>query len=133
MHPQEFGPAHEAVKYVQHEFKNERFLVAHSFKAPILESLVQLGYCVIFVVRDPRDQLISMLNWIREGERPENPVTHIEDINEQIEELITGKKTGWKCVEVIFLDCERELANLPSESVYFLHYEDLVGPKAVGI
>lgn len=108
------------------------FVVGHHFTNTLLKTLVRKGYKIIFVIRDPRDQLISAVNWFKEGQWFWLPIAGISNPNEQISEAITGSRYGWQSVESCFLSFERELSGLPLESVYKVHYEKLIGFNGKG-
>lgn len=108
------------------------FVVAHHFNNTLLRTLVSKGHKIIFVVRDPRDQLISAINWINEGQWSWLPIAKMTNFNEQITEAITGSLYGWQSVESCYLTFERELAGLPPESYHRVYYEKLVGASGKG-
>lgn len=108
------------------------FVVGHHFTNSLLKTLVRKGYKIIFVVRDPRDQLISALNWLKEGQWFWLPIAGMSNYNDQITEAITGSKYGWQSVESCFLTFEQELAGLPMNSIYKVRFEHLVGVNGKG-
>jgi Sulfotransferase domain len=121
-----------AIKWVIDSTSQAKFAVAHNFNKPIVNSLVSKGYRVIFLVRDPRDQLISIMNWLKEGQWPGTKAAQITDHDKQITELITGKKYGFRSFDSYFLKYEKCLVNIPSNNVYYAHFESLVGPLGGG-
>ncbi len=122
----------ESALIVREETKNGRFVVSHQFTPGIFNLLIGLGYKVIFVVRDPRDHLISVLNWLHEGEWEYIPVNQIEDPVDQLTDLITGKIKRFPYVELGFLAYEWNIKDLPPQSLYVTHFEHLVGSKGNG-
>jgi len=128
----DFRKDHESYKKVKSELASNRFVVTHEIHPEVVERLVQKGFKVIFVIRDPRDQLISVVNWVREGEWPWLAIAKMKNMDAQIQEAISGIQTGWKCFESCFLVYEKNIRDLPSESVLYVHYENLVGPQGGG-
>lgn len=108
------------------------FVVSHHFTNALLKKLVHKGYKIFFVIRDPRDQLISAMNWLKEGQWYWLPISKISNPHDQITEAITGDIHGWQCVESCFLSFEDMLSRLSSKSVYNVHFEKLVGINGKG-
>lgn len=128
----ELGTKRQGVSTVLRETSLGHFVVAHNFSQPILRELVNRGYKIIFVVRDPRDQLISVRNWLIGGNWPWIEASKIQDRQLQLEELITGSIKGWRCFESCFLKYEALLLDFPPECIYFLRFENLVGKAGGG-
>jgi hypothetical protein len=126
------GNDNEAVTLVENETAQNRFVVAHHFSYGSCHNLIKKKYKIIFLVRDPRDQLISVMQWLREGQWPWLQATGIIDLNEQIEELITGRKYGWRTFEDCFLSFESAINDLYPSVVYYAYFENLVGPQGGG-
>jgi Sulfotransferase domain len=122
----------EVVELVQKEYKNGRFVVSHHFNDVMLETLTKLGYKIIFIVRDPRDQLVSVVNWLREGQWGWMPVSKMTNIDQQIEELIYGNLYGQRCVDIYYLSYERRVKRIPSKSIFTIRFENLVGEEGGG-
>lgn len=118
---------------VENANKNNQFLVSHSFTSEMLDGLILRGYKIIFILRDPRDQLISMMYWMKKGYWNEFTVSKISDINEQIEELITGERLGWRCYEDCIGYRLAMVQALKPEDVFITSFERLVGPKGGGL
>jgi hypothetical protein len=108
------------------------FVVGHHFTNTLLKTLVNKGYKIIFVVRDPRDQLISAVNWLKEGQWFWLSIAGMSNPHDQITEAITGAQHGWQSVESCFLSFENTLLGLPPESIYKVHFEKLVGVNGKG-
>ena len=122
----------EVMDLVQNEYANGNFVVTHHFSAKHLEMLVKMGYKIIFIVRDPRDQLVSVTNWLREGQWQWMPASHIADIDEQMEELIYGRLYNQRAFDIYFLSYEHRLKNIPSHALYTIRFENLVGEEGGG-
>lgn len=108
------------------------FVVSHHFTNTLLKKLVNKGYKIFFVIRDPRDQLISAIHWLKEGQWYWLPISKISNPHDQITEAITGEIYGWQSVESCFLSFEKILSGLPSKSIYKVHFEKLVGTHGKG-
>lgn len=108
------------------------FTVAHCLSPNVLKTLVELDYKIIFMIRDPRDQLISIMKWLQEGKWILDPIAKVKDPKRQIHELITGEITRHRCVETKFLAFEKHLENIPQSNLFVTSYEKLVGPKGNG-
>ncbi len=128
----DFGSDRQSYKKVKNELAANRFVVTHEIHPAVAERLVQRGYKIIFVIRDPRDQLISVLNWIREGEWPWLAISKYKNFSTQLHEAISGVRTGWRCYNSCFLKYENAIKELPKESVLYVRYENLVGPNGGG-
>lgn len=122
----------DSLNIVASEEARSCFVVSHHFTNALLKKLVSKGYKIIFVIRDPRDQLISAVNWFKEGQWFWLPISGISNPHEQITEAITGSIYGWQSVESCFLSFERVLSGLPSKSIYKVHYEKLIGLNGKG-
>lgn len=128
----QLGTVNDVIQRAQDAKANNHFLVSHSFTPEMLECLIQKKYKIIFILRDPRDQLISMMYWMKKGYWNQFTVSKIVDRNEQIEELITGALYGWQCYEGCIGNRLALLKNLPSDSIYITRFELLVGVKGKG-
>lgn len=122
----------EGVDIVRQETEKGRFVVAHNFHPLTLKRLVKRGYRVIFLVRDPRDQLISVMNWFREGQWSWIPASKISNVDEQISEMITGAKLGWRCYDGCFGRYYSVAKTIPSNHLFTTRFEALVGPQGGG-
>ena len=81
----------------------------------------------------PRDQLISIMHWLRGGNWPWVPASKIKDEKAQIFELITGNTFGRPCYPRCF-GCYYDLAmQFSSDVLYVTHFESLVGLEGGGI
>lgn len=108
------------------------FLVAHNIFANTLQYLTDQKQKVVFVTRDPRDQLISAMKLICHGAWPWVPARYIEDHDERLEDLITGIHTGWRFMDNTFFYYYNTARMLPQENVYYSRFEHLVGEKGGG-
>ncbi len=112
-----------------------KYLHMHAFPEPhIVKVFQEGGYKVIFLLRDPRDQLISILFYIRERHweyrtlRMDFPFGLLS-FEEQIEEMITGEKYG---VQVPYDFFKLRLPWMSFEDSYTTYFENLVGEKGQG-
>ncbi|MBA3815279.1 MAG: sulfotransferase domain-containing protein [Parachlamydiaceae bacterium] len=128
----QFNSIEDVTNIIEDAKRNNQFLVSHSFTSEMLESLIKKNYKIIFILRDPRDQLISMMYWMKKGYWNEFTVSKIDDRSEQIDEMITGNIFGWSCYEGCIGVRMELLKSLPAESVYITRFETLVGPKGRG-
>lgn len=128
----ELGSTSNTIELIEQHAREGRFVVAHNFNEMSLEILTARGYGVIFLMRDPRDQLISVQNWLQEGQWPWITAAKIADRKEQLSELVTGEKYGWKCVDSCFLSYAERLKRLPRHTVYNTRFENLVGFQGGG-
>ncbi|MEI8365191.1 MAG: sulfotransferase domain-containing protein [Parachlamydiaceae bacterium] len=126
------GSTQESIESSESALKNGSFLVAHDFSKSVIERLVSKRYKIVFIARDPRDLVISVRNWLREGQWPWLEVSKIQDPQEQLTELITGAKTKWDCIERCFLKYEARVAGLSRKSLYTARFENLVGADGGG-
>lgn len=122
----------EIIQLALKETDNQHFIVAHTFQAEDLNMLAAIGYKIIFLIRDPRDHLLSALDWMHEGEWAYIPVNQINDPVEQLTDLITGEKKRFPYVDFGFLAYERHIKNIPPANLYITHFEKLVGSKGNG-
>lgn len=117
--------------------KDSKYFHMHAFPKPyIIDIFKQRGYKIIFLLRDPRDQLISILFYIRdyhweyENLRMDYPFGELS-FEEQIEEMITGEKYGVQ-VPVDFTEKRLGWMEIDSPLVYTIYFENLVGEKGGG-
>jgi hypothetical protein len=120
------------VEYIESIRAKEEFVVGHPINEGVIQLLLERNYKIIFVQRDPRDILMSALHYIRAGCWGNPPVTQLSDINEQIEDMITGWYTGWRYLDWGFLSFERGVLPIPHDLLFVSHFEDLVGAKGGG-
>lgn len=132
MHLDDFPNPRKGIESVIKAFERNGFMVAHNFNLKMINFLVKKGVKIIFLLRDPRDQLISMMNWMREGQWNWLKVARIRDQNKQIDELITGSRYGWKCVEDCILERASVVHKLSPDTIYYVYFENLVGVEGGG-
>jgi hypothetical protein len=128
----EFGTVDQTMSLADTLDATNQFLVGHNYTDDIVNRLVKKGYKVIFIYRDPRDQLISIMNWMREGEWSWLGASKLKETNHIIEELITGSKYGFKAYEHAFVRYETTVEDLSSSVLYFTRFENLVGDQGGG-
>lgn len=121
------------IERIKNETKNHRFIVSHHFTPEIMNALVAEGYKVIFTLRDPRDQIVSCQDWLREGEWYWLRVSRIEDKNEQLLEMITGERFGWQCYESCIGRRLNQFKKVkPRKACYITRFENLIGATGNG-
>lgn len=108
------------------------FVIAHHYQQIVIDHLIEQGYKAVFTLRDPRDQLISSLNWVREGQWPWLKVNQLTDYNAQLEELITGELFGQRCYEMFMKRQIKTIEKIEKSLVYIAKFENLVGPNGGG-
>ncbi len=128
-----FKNTQETIDTIINDDSRGYFTIAHNLNEQTLEYLVKKrNYIIIFLIRDPRDQLISVKNWLREGQWPWIKCGKIANDELLIEELITGKQTAWRCVDSCFLKYEAALKSIPKNKVHISYFENLVGSQGGG-
>jgi sulfotransferase 6B1 len=114
------------------------FIQIHALpKAQQIQSLKRLHCRVIFLIRDPRDQAVSLLHFIEERNWSLGPLSLDMEpymslsLEDKLHEIITGDLTGFSGVSKIF---SRYLpwSYQGKDFVLTLRYEDLVGSKGGG-
>ena len=125
-----YGTEIDLLKLLKELRKKNQFLVTHTFNQNVLSTLVH-AYQLIFIIRDPRDQLLSMSDWMAEGQWSHLQAAHISNQSERISEMITGARFGWKCCDDLLCRVN-SLKPLNPMRYTVVRYEDLVGPKGGG-
>ncbi len=123
----------EFLDFIEAAEKKNQFVYCHvSPDREVIESLKKLRYKVFFILRDPRDQLVSGMYMIRDG----HPLAEIPpdrfnllDQKAQIEELITGEIFGRPLFEICY---ERQLPWMREKFVHVSRFEELVGSLGDG-
>lgn len=126
------GSLEDVLQLAKEAKDNNQYLVSHSFTEEMLHVFIDRGYKIFFIVRDPRDQLISMMYWMKKGYWNEFQASKISDVKEQIEELITGEHYGWRCYEGCIGYRLEIIKALDSEAVHQTSFEALVGSRGNG-
>lgn len=117
--------------------QNNRYVHIHAYPTgELIQYLKEKQYKVIFLMRDPRDVVVSLLYYIEKGwamgpcslDRPYGFLS----LEDKMHELITGKRYGFSAVQNIIVK------RLPwmyenKSFVYTARFEKLVGPKGGGI
>lgn len=128
----DLGTTDQAVNYVIESLDSGSFAIAHHFNKETVDLLTSQECALIFMMRDPRDQLISVQNWLREGQWKWIPTSKIRDRKSQLYDLITGSKKGWKCVDSCFLPYYNAVNRIKGNRIYFARFENLVGTSGGG-
>lgn len=97
----------------------------------IIGELKKRNMKVVFILRDPRDQLVSMYHWILSGHHPYTPLDQLPAQEDQIMELITGEHFDFAAVDSSIV-CRKDWMNQPSGFVYTARFEKLIGEKGGG-
>lgn len=116
--------------------QNNSYVHMHALPTEeIIQTLKKKGYKVIFLMRDPRDLLISLLHYIEKGwsfgpcslDRPYGQLS----LKDKLHELITGERFGLSAIPAIII---RRLPWMDQEStfVYTAYFEQLVGKEGGG-
>jgi len=113
--------------------RNNKFFSNHHVSNNLIQILIDNDYKIVTILRDPRDQLISRINWCLEGNYP--PID-IGDMTreEQISEFTTGSIFGFQAFEHAF-DGQYKyqlISSLDNETLYITTFERLVGPEGGG-
>ncbi|MDP1880481.1 MAG: sulfotransferase domain-containing protein [Parachlamydiaceae bacterium] len=122
----------EVIDFIEAVQMTNEFVVAHDFNREQLDALTAKGYKIIFMVRDPRDHLVSVLDWFKEGQWNWLPVSRMGNLHEQITEMITGNLYGWKSFDNCILNKLKHLEKLTHLQVAIIKFEDLIGSKGQG-
>jgi hypothetical protein len=123
-----------AVRSILRVSKYGRIVVTHpwSDELEVMEELIPLGYKAILVIRDPRDQMVSLRDWLLEGQWFWACPASIKDPDALLEELINGQQCYWQpVVHLNHLPFER-IRKFPEESHLIIRFESLVGAKGNG-
>ena len=123
--------------YLDRVEAEDRYFHMHAFpESNIMEILKTRGYKVIYLLRDPRDQLISVLFYILDRHweygplRLDYPFGELS-FDEKIEDMITGEKCGLT-VPGEFIGRRLPWMILQDIPVYTSYFEKLVGPDGDG-
>jgi hypothetical protein len=116
--------------------KEGKILHIHATPLWHIVKTFQRAHKVIFLMRDPRDQLISMLYYIKEKnweyyELSNHTIFATLSMDEQIDEMITGRLFGHSVPNEI-IKHRMPWMSLPEDFVYTAHFENLVGKKGGG-
>ena len=129
-------PAKEFTTLLDEVESSNMFLHMHALPTKeIIQTLKKKKYKVFFLMRDPRDDMVSLLYYIEKGwsigpcglDKPYGTLS----LPEKLQELITGERFGLAMVEAIILrrlDWMKE----KSQFVYTAHFENLVGSEGGG-
>lgn len=131
-HLQSLVSAEDFLRRCEEASARDSFVVAHNLDKETVYSLLKHGYKIIFTLRDPRDQLISMADWMGEGQWDWFPVARMENREERITELITGKKYDFRCYENCMGKSVKIFSKIRESECYTAHFEYLVGPEGGG-
>lgn len=118
--------------------KTKAFMHIHAYpRKDQIAILKKLGYKVIFLQRDPRDQAISLLFYLDSKNRPFGPLSQDSEpyqslsFDDKLHEIITGDRTGFSALDEIFLKYLPWNRQEP-HFVHVVHFENLVGKDGGG-
>ncbi len=107
------------------------YVSTHQLCIPKAVDLIRKnGYKVIFVIRDPRDQLVSLMYFNQNGYWPQLPINDFT-VEDRITELITGERFGFQCYEESFIP-RLGWIDLGPDITYVTTFEKLVGRRGGG-
>lgn len=124
--------------YLDRAEAENRYFHMHAYALPSIMELFRIrGYKVIFLLRDPRDQLISLLFFLRdwgweynEALRTSGPFGRLS-FDQQVEEMITGEKYGYQ-VPYEFIIRRLGWVMVENPVSFKTYFENLVGEKGGG-
>jgi len=115
--------------------RGEFFQIHANPKNSLIMALLEMDYKVIFLMRDPRDQAVSLYYYIRDGWKYGHLNTASAygrlSAEDQLEEIITGKRFGTSGTLNIIGKNLRWMRLVPS-FVFTAHFENLVGDEGGG-
>ncbi|MCE5318598.1 MAG: hypothetical protein LLG04_14700 [Parachlamydia sp.] len=118
--------------------KSKSFIHIHAYpRKEQIAILRKLGYKVLFLMRDPRDQAVSLLFYLDQSIRPLGPLSMESEpyqslsFDDKLHEIITGDRTGFCALKEIFI---KYLPWMHQEHhfVHVTHFEHLVGKDGGG-
>jgi hypothetical protein len=118
--------------------RSGQYLTGHFPKHDhVRQALSQLGFRHIFIIRDPRDVVVSAVHY--RMARRDHPlhqlyVNMFESMEERLLATIEGfpsqpDQRGWLPIES---ELERYIGWKDADDTYFCHFEDLIGSKGSG-
>ena len=123
----------EAFQVIEKAAQAGRFVLTHQINLSLLNILAEKNYKVITILRDPRDQLISLLDFIKEGFLPwPGGVFESDKFDENVDELITGERFGQPSFTFIKGLLDALFPVVIKNNCYFTTFEKLVGSNGQG-
>lgn len=127
---------------VEKACQNKKMLFSHRVTPPSIEFLLSKNYKFIFLYRDPRDQLISFIFWMKKM-APNHLISKFSDVNDQIHAMLTEKIKITQSFTMstdedelsheywfnVFYD---QVADIPPQSIYRVRFEDIIGSRGGG-
>jgi hypothetical protein len=103
----------------------------HFLPAPrLLRFVAESGMSTVFVLRDPRDVLVSMLNYSRERALPGHVASLIAPLSDE-DALVLLLEGGGRLVPfAIYFDAYHDWLSAPGVSIF--RFEDLIGSRGGG-
>lgn len=103
----------------------------HFLPAPLItQHIAKSGLSTVFVARDPRDVLVSMLNFSRKRQLPTHVSAMIEALSDSEALLLLIEGRGKLIPFATYFDAYRAWLSAPG--VTQLRFEDLIGPRGGG-
>lgn len=117
--------------------KTKSFIHIHAYPSKDqISFLKKLGYKVLYLQRDPRDQAVSLLFYLDQKKRSLGPLSMESEpyqslsFDDKLNEIITGDRTGFSALDEIFL---KYLPwNKQGHLVHVVHFENLIGKDGGG-
>lgn len=120
------------IELMEEAEQTNRFVIAHL--VPSKKAIIQMkkrNYKVLTILRDPRDQLLSLLNhFLEKNNWPNIPIEDLT-LDQQVRELITGEQFGFQAYENC-IENRMGWRGLSSSISYCTRFEDLIGIKGGG-
>ncbi len=120
---------------IQAELENKYVHMHANPSKQMIALLKKQNYKVIFLIRDPRDQALSLLHYIDKGWslrtlNPKGPYSSLS-FNDKLLEIITGNRYGTSGVKHAIGE-KLGWMSLESDFVYTVRFENLVGAEGGG-
>ncbi|MEQ8433421.1 MAG: sulfotransferase domain-containing protein [Oceanicaulis sp.] len=128
--PTDFSPAKEASAAIG-TLRARQIAQKHlPFLAPVADALTDAGRRSIFVWRDPRDVLVSMLNYARSQSKPDHLAKRLADLDDDdaLISLLEGRGDLIPFADYV----DGFLGWIGRPGVLTVCFEDLVGPEGGG-
>jgi len=126
----------EWVSFLNKSWEQKRYFAQHRFFSDYLAAkLIDHHFKIIFMIRDPRDQTLSVFNWLLEGKWPNtlDPAMFTDELSyeEKVHEVITGERFGFSTIRR-YVSPHFGWMTFPHSNILVVRFEDLVGPQGGG-
>lgn len=124
------------IEQLEYYWDNDTHYGMHRFfSEELAEKLFDHNFKVIFMIRDPRDQTVSVLNWLLEGKWPNtlDPIMFTDTLSneEKLHEVITGERFGFSTL-TRYVSSHLGWMFYSHPNIHVVRFEDLVGSKGGG-